>query len=278
MPELRNFLTCLLILLGAQAAWAKEAQDRAPAAAADQQADYLLGAGDVLRITVFQSPELSLEARVSESGTLSYPLLGTLNVRGLTAAQAEARIADGLRNGNFMRQPHVNVFVTQVRAHQVSVLGQVNRPGRYPLDQSDMRLSQVLALAGGVTSQGSDLVTLSGLRNGKRFSTSVNAVEFSQVDGDSADLPVRNGDTVFVERAHVIYIYGEVQRPGQVRLEPDMTLMQALAAGGGTTQRGTERGIQIRRRNAQGKVQILRPSMDEPLRVGDVVYVRESVF
>ncbi len=278
MPELRNFLTCLLILLGAQAAWAKEAQDRTPAAAADQQADYLLGAGDVLRITVFQSPELSLEARVSESGTLSYPLLGTLNVRGLTAAQAEARIADGLRNGNFMRQPHVNVFVTQVRAHQVSVLGQVNRPGRYPLDQSDMRLSQVLALAGGVTSQGSDFVTLSGLRNGKRFSTSVNAVDFSQADGDSADLPVRNGDTVFVERAPVIYIYGEVQRPGQLRLEPDMTLMQALAAGGGTTQRGTERGIQIRRRNAQGKVQILRSSMDEPLRVGDVVYVRESVF
>jgi polysaccharide export outer membrane protein len=92
------------------------------------------------------------------------------------------------------------------------------------------------------------------------------------------DLLVANGDTVFVERAPLVYIYGEVQRPGAMRLERGMTLMQALATGGGLTQRGTEKGLRVHRRAADGKVQVIQPAMDDPLREGDVVYVRESLF
>jgi polysaccharide export outer membrane protein len=83
---------------------------------------------------------------------------------------------------------------------------------------------------------------------------------------------------VWVERAPTVYIYGEVQRPGQLRLERGMTLIQALAAGGGLTQRGTEKGIRIHRRGADGKVQVNQLPMDSALQDGDVVYVRESLF
>ena len=87
-----------------------------------------------------------------------------------------------------------------------------------------------------------------------------------------------NGDVLWVDRAPMVYIYGEVQRPGPMRLERGMTLMQVLATGGGLTQRGTERGIRVHRKGADGKVQIVQPTMDEGVKDGDVVYVKESLF
>ena len=102
------------------------------------------------------------------------------------------------------------------------------------------------------------------------------ASAFSPSSGGQ-DILIQNGDEIWVDRAPTVYIYGEVQRPGPVRLERGMTLMQALAAGGGLTQRGTERGIRVHR-GAGDKVQILQPAMTDRLQNGDVIYVRESLF
>ena len=87
-----------------------------------------------------------------------------------------------------------------------------------------------------------------------------------------------NGDVIYVDRVPTVFIYGEVQRPGVIRLERGMTVMQALATGGGLTQRGTEKGMRVHRRGSDGKVQVIQPAMDDPVRDGDVVYVRESLF
>ena len=92
------------------------------------------------------------------------------------------------------------------------------------------------------------------------------------------DVLIQNGDVLWVDRAPLVYIYGEVQRPGPMRLERGMTLMQVLAAGGGLTQRGTERGIRVHRKAADGKVQVIQAPMDAGLKDGDVVYVKESLF
>lgn len=83
---------------------------------------------------------------------------------------------------------------------------------------------------------------------------------------------------LWVDRQPLAYIYGEVQRPGPMRLERGLTVMQALATGGGLTQRGTEKGIRVHRKGPDGKVQVLQPSMDDKVQEGDVVYVRESLF
>lgn len=241
--------------------------------------EYMLGAGDVIRVTVYQNPDLTLETRVSEAGVISYPLLGSVRVGGQTVTEVEKRIADGLRSGNFVKQPQVTVLVMQVRGNQVSVLGQVGRPGRYPLEVADMRLSDVLAMAGGVAPGGADLVVVAGTRNGQPFRAEIDlARAIGAGNRPGGDIQVLNGDVVWVDRAPTVYIYGEVQRPGAIRLERGMTVMQALASGGGLTLRGTEKGMRVHRRGADGKVQVLQPAMDDPLRDGDVVYVRESLF
>ena len=117
-----------------------------------------------------------------------------------------------------------------------------------------------------------------GTRNGQAFRKEVDLPSLFRGDRREDDVFVQNGDVLYVDRAPQIFIYGEVQRPGTIRLERGMTLMQALATGGGLTQRGTEKGLRVHRKGADGKTQIIQPAMDDQLRDGDVVYVRESLF
>jgi len=241
-------------------------------------ADYRLGSGDVLRVSVYQNPDLTLETRVSESGVVSYPLLGSVRVGGLSVTQAEKSIADGLKSGGFVKQPQVTIVILQVRGNQASVLGQVNRPGRFPIEVADMRLTDLLANAGGVAASGSDLLVLTGTRAGQPYRVEIDLPTLFADGGRTQDISIQNGDVLWVDRAPMVYIYGEVQRPGPMRLERGMTLMQSLATGGGLTQRGTEKGIRVHRKNADGKTLIIQPSLDEALKDGDVVYVRESLF
>ncbi len=249
-----------------------------PAQAADAPANYQIGAGDVLRINVFQNPDLTLEARVGENGSISYPLLGSVRVGGLTAAQAEAELTRGLRDGQFLQQPQVTVLLLQVRGNQVSVLGLVNKPGRFPLDVVGMRLSELLALAGGLAPGANDIVTLSGERAGKPFRSEVDLPALYGRKPSGSDPVLQHGDVVFVDRPPVIYVHGEVQKPGTLRLERDMSAMQAVAASGGVTLRGTLRGLRVHRRDASGKVQVLETASSDKLQDGDVVFVRESLF
>lgn len=129
--------------------------------------EYVLGPGDIVRITVFQNPDLTTEARVSESDVITFPLIGSVKVGGLSVPAAERAIAQQLRSGGFVLQPQVNILPLQIRGNQVAVLGQVNRPGRYPLETLDTRLSDMLATAGGISQTGADEVVLVGERGGQ---------------------------------------------------------------------------------------------------------------
>ncbi len=240
--------------------------------------DYVLGAGDVIRVNVYQNQDLTLETRVNESGAISYPLLGQVKLGGLSVTAAERSLAEGLLKGNFLRQPQVSIMVLQVRGNQVSVLGLVNRPGRYPLETAGMRLSELLAAAGGVAAGGADAVNLTGQRNGLPYRMRIDIGALFTGAAEQQDPVVQNGDTLYVDRQPLVYIFGEVQRPGSMRLERGMTLMQALAAGGGLNQRGTEKGIKVHRRGADGQVQILELPMTAALQDSDVVRVAESLF
>ena len=275
---------CATALLASGLCWALLAgpaaaqQAAAATLAATPTVEYRLGAGDVVRISVYQNPDLTLETRVAETGLLSFPLLGSIKIGGLGVTAAEKLIADGLRNGNFVKQPQVTLTVLQVRGNQASVLGQVNRPGRYPIEVADMRLTDLLAMAGGTAGTGADVVVVTGTRNGQAFRTEVDLPTVFAAGGQAKDLLIINGDNVWVDRQPLVYIYGEAQRPGPMHLERGMTLMQALATGGGLTQRGTEKGIRVHRKSADGGVDVITPKLDDKLRDGDVVYVRESLF
>src|SRR5688500_839698 len=119
-----------------------------------------LGPGDTVRITVFQNPDLTTEARLSERGTIVFPLVGEIALGGRTPTDAGTHIADRLKQGQLVKTPQVNVGVMQVRSRQVSVLGHVVKPGRYALDDASSRITDLLALAGGIAATGDDVVTV----------------------------------------------------------------------------------------------------------------------
>jgi polysaccharide biosynthesis/export protein len=249
----------------------------APGHASDSN-DYRLGAGDTIRISVYHNQDLTTEARVSESGVISYPLIGAVELGGLTIAAAEKKIAGMLKDGGFIQDPQVNIVLEQARGSQVSVLGQVNRPGRYPLETLNMHVTDMLATAGGASAGGSDSVILMGARDGKPFRKEIDIASLFLDGKRGDDVQVEGGDVIYVHRAPIFYIYGEVQRPGSYRVERNMTLMQALAEGGGPTMRGTQRGIKIFRRDMDGKLNETSLDLTSPVNADDVLYVRESLF
>lgn len=330
-------------------------------AANEDQQDYVLGAGDMIRVSVYGSPDLATEARITSAGAISFPLIGDVKIGGNSPGEAEKIIGDLLEKGGFVKQPQVNLVVQQFQSQMVSVLGDVNRPGRYPLDRPTS-LSDVLAMAGGVNGNGSEIVTVISQRAGKslkrdfdlRELTSkgnteqnpkvsgsdviyVNAREVSvlgqvnrpgmysivsgvrsvldflsqaggispagaetiivttarngklikhEIDVDqlfkqgdlSTNFELAAGDSIYVPRYPMFYIYGEVQRPGAYRLERKMTVTQALSLGGGLTMRGTERGIRIKRRDEKGQLQTVDAQMGDELKPDDVLYLRESLY
>jgi polysaccharide export outer membrane protein len=230
------------------------------------QAGDKLGVGDAVRVTVFQQPDLTLETRIGEAGTISMPLAGQVKVAGLTTTAAAAQIAEALKRGKYLNNPQVSVALTTLRSRQVSVLGMVARPGRYPLDETSSQLADVIAAAGGVLPTGSETVLVS--RGGKE----------QKVELLGKGVVLQGGETVYVDRAPVFYIYGEVTRAGAYRVEPNMSVMQAIAAGGGITPRGSDRRLKLRRAAADGKWVETDVGLQERIRPDDVIYVKEALF
>lgn len=240
-------------------------------------ADYQLGSGDIVHITVYDHPELLTDARVDEQGKISFPLIGSVSVAGKTAAVAQSLIADALEKGDFLKKPQVNLIVTAYRSKQVSVLGQVNKPGKYPLDSAST-VSDLLALAGGVAEDGADEIILIHNQDGKSQQFKINTKSLFQDGQVDLNHQVKGGDVIFVPRTAVFYIYGEVQKPGAYRLTGNLNVMQAVSLGGGITPRGTQRGIQIRRDDKDGKPVRIHAALTDGVRENDVVYVKESLF
>jgi polysaccharide export outer membrane protein len=240
--------------------------------------EYVFVPGDTFRIIVFKSPELSTEARVSGSGVISYPLLGSVKVVGLTPSEVEHLIGQQLVKGAFITNPQISVLPEQTYGNQVSVLGEVNRPGRYPIAGLVMRLSDMVATAGGISATGGDQIIVSGSRDGKKFLREIDIRGVFQRGKLEDDIELQGGDTLYVGRPRNFYIYGNVQHPGVFRLEPFMTLRQALAAGGGPTIIGNPQNPVVYRRSAAGKVEESTLGLSDVILDADVIYVKERMF
>jgi polysaccharide biosynthesis/export protein len=240
--------------------------------------DYRLGPGDSIKVQVYQNPDLSVEVRVSESGAVNYPLVGSVKLGGLSISEAERAIAHALRTANILKQPQVNIVLQQVRGNVVSVLGEVQKPGRFALETTNVRVSDMLAAAGGITPNGDDVLVVSGARDGKPFRKTVDIPALFQNTRGDNDIVLQPGDTLYVNKAPLFYIYGEAQKPGPYKIERGMTVMQALAQGGGPTPRGSANRLRLNRTGPDGKVITTEPRMTDPVQPGDVLFVRESLF
>jgi polysaccharide export outer membrane protein len=245
-------------------------------------ADNVLNDGDLVRISVYGNPDLTTEVKVSAQGDINFPLIGEVSVMGFTASQAEKLISKKLIADGFLRQAQVNLIVLQSTGQQVSVLGQVAKPGKYSIETGSKTLFDFIALSGGVSAQGSDFMTIIRMSQNPPQRISVNIKKlFLQSNTDqinSANMQMQADDIIYVPEAPVFYVYGEARTPGVFRFTPGMTLVQALSMAGGLSARGTENGLQIQRRNQDGQLVEVEATMSTVIFADDIITVKESLF
>lgn len=240
-------------------------------AAEIEQTKYLLGASDVIKISVYDHPDLLLETQLADDGSINFPLIGKVNLNGLTFPGAEEVIAQKLDKGGFVRAPQVNILISDYRSQRISVIGEVNRPGRYPLDGKTL-LVDMLANAGGISPMGSDTIVL--IRDGKRLEFNIPKLMAKA----EQSVALKAGDQIYIPRMQQVYVYGEVLRPGAYRLEPKMTVMQALSLAGGFTPKASHRSIQIQRPATDGSLEKIDVKLTDFVHQNDVIYIDESLF
>ena len=237
-----------------------------------------LGPGDSVSIQVYGQPDMTTTVYVSDDGSIPVPLAGPVQVGGLSPAQASGQIERALRDGKFLVDPHVTLTVTQSRSQRVSVLGQVGTPGRYPVE-SNTSIFDLLAQAGGVTANGSDVVYLLRQdKDGKEIRYPIDLKGLANSNGAIPTQTLRGGDSVFVPKAEQFSIYGEVTTPGRYRVEPGMTVIEAIAKAGGITQRGSQRRVEIKRKQSNGSYNNVKARFGDLVQPDDVIHVKESIF
>jgi len=244
------------------------------AAGSADQVEYRLGAGDLLKINVYGYPDMSADVRVDESGSISYAYVGQVAVGGHSARDVESLVAKKLTDGGFIRSPQVSVLVSDYRSQKVAVMGQVSRPGQYPLRKTSSVIDLLAEAGGVVNTMAADEATLLRADGSKR---SIDLFKLFEGDPEQ-NSAVMAGDTIYVPKASQFYVYGEVQRPGTYKLERNMTVSQAISMGGGLTPRGTERGAKVKRRNEQGKETRIGVKGSDLLQPDDVLVIKESLF
>ncbi|MEI2414845.1 SLBB domain-containing protein [Orrella sp. JC864] len=238
-----------------------------------------VGPGDTLGINVFGQPELGAQVTIDADGQITVPFLGVLTVQGLSPTAVGQLIADGLRSKGYLRDPQVGVEVVRVRSRIASILGEVNRPGRYPIE-GRLTLLELLAMAGGLKDGAADTaVILRGQDDGPaRQRIELFVGNRQQPARELQDLALQAGDIVYVSQAPHFFIHGEVTRSGSYPVEPELDVMRALSIAGGMTDRASARRITVNRKAPDGTMTKLKVGLGDPILPGDVIFVDERIF
>ncbi len=242
-----------------------------------------IGGGDLLNISVYGVPELTQDARVNNSGELYLPLIGYVQLAGLTLDQAQTVIENRLREGEFVKSPHVTVFLKEYVNQSATVTGEVVRPGVYPI-LGTRRLLEVLAAAGGVTPRAGKTVTITH-RDHPDEPVKVELPADLQ-KSPKENIEILPGDTLMVNRAGVVYVVGEVARPAGLIMDNNekMTVIQAIALAGGTTSVAAMNSARLIRATSKGRQEIQLPlkkmlsskQADIDLQPDDIIFVPAS--
>jgi polysaccharide biosynthesis/export protein len=284
-PKLALITSLLLCSAHAAIAWAAAPGPAGPAAGPLPVPGTIaaspltaLGPGDSVTLHVFGQPDMDTVLGVADNGTVSVPLAGSVQVGGVSTDVAARRVEKSLKDGGFFVDPHVTLTLTQSMSQRVSVLGEVHAPGRYPVD-SKTTIVDLLAQAGGETEFGSDTVYV--LRPDASGAIKRYPVNLKGLANGATSAPtqlLRSGDSVFVPRAEQFFILGEVQKPSMYKLEPNMTVLQAIALAGGVTPKGSVRRVELKRAGKNGEQIVIKPKGNDLVQPDDVIRVKESIF
>lgn len=240
-------------------------------------AAYNIGPDDLLRISVYGYEDLKTESRVSPDGRITFPLIGDVVASGKSTIELEEAIAVRLIEGGFIHDAQVSVTVVEHISQQVSVLGYVNKPGRYPLD-SNSSVVDLIAMAEGISPTGDHKAVVTRIVDGKAQKRELDLRAYLENADSIPAFKMQQGDQVYVPKAPMFYIYGEVQHPGGYPIEPQISVMKALSLGGGLTLRGTDNGIVVKRKTDKGELQETDVELGDPVLKDDVIYVGERWF
>jgi polysaccharide export outer membrane protein len=242
-----------------------------------------MGPGDLLDITVFDTPELTERVRVDSEGKITLPLIGEISVRGTTARALENVIRGKLIDGSFVKDPQVSVFIAEYAGQMAYVTGEVTRPGAYALLRSHLLLD-LISVAGGLTSRASNTVTI--LRGDGPAQHIL--VDLSDKDETRSNPEILPGDSITVGQSGIVYVLGDVNRPGGFMLDRRTTLsvVQAVALAEGTKSSASlskailVRTIQGKRQETPLNLKMIMKSQnpDLVLQASDILYVPGSVM
>ncbi len=235
--------------------------------------DYRIGRGDVLKITVYRAADMESTVRVSDQGEIVFPAIGAIDVAEKTAAEVAGIVAAGLKSRGIFLDPSVNVMVVEFHSKTVSVLGAVLKPGEIILDRPNLTIAEVLARAGTTFTAASGFVSVVDPGGARE--------QFDLVDLASGghNRIARPGEVLFVQAPPTFYIRGEVIRSGEYPVTAGLTVGQAIAIGGGLTDRGSAARVRIERHGADGAL-IVQRSVKGGVSVqpGDLLIVGSRLF
>ncbi|MEA3230229.1 MAG: polysaccharide biosynthesis/export family protein [Thermodesulfobacteriota bacterium] len=242
--------------------------------------DYIVGEGDVLKITVYEHDDLTMTVRVSGEGTIAFPLIGKVPVAGLTLTGIARKITVLLADG-YIVNPQVNIFIHEFRSNKATVLGQINRPGLYELRQYTTLL-EIISQAGGLTrGAGNKAIIKRKLPSGSdREEKSITIDLKNMIEGGdtSRNIQIMGGDSIYITAVAVYYVTGEVKKPDEFNLDGKISIIQAITKAGGFTEKAAPTKVKIIRKTADSKKVLSKVSMDEPVLPNDVIVVPESFF
>lgn len=267
---------CASFAFAGQVAVALEATEAPPAPSSSQFVH--IGTGDQVRVDIFGNADLTTTTTVAADGSIRLPLVGAVTVGGQSPTEAANNIEIAYRNGEYLVDPHITVTVVQSSSQRVSVLGEVRNPGRYPIE-SNTTVLDLIALAGGVTEKGSDIVYILRPDGSGTKQLSVNTRSFlsSREPGSAPTETLQGGDSIVVPKG-TFFINGQVTHPGEFRIEGDMVLFEAIARAGGVTPLGSASRVEIRRRGPDGKFLDLKGKKNMRIEPGDIIKVKERLF
>jgi polysaccharide biosynthesis/export protein len=218
--------------------------------AMQSSASLRLESGDLVEVAVYNVPELTTKARISSQGEIYLPLIDYVHVTGLTAEEAEGVIQKRLADGGFVKNPHVTLFVDQYASQGASILGEVARPGVYPVP-GQQQLFDLISAAGGFTEKAGRSITVTHRDQPDKPITVPLSRNVS--DNPESNIPVLPGDTIIVRKADLVYVVGDVGRPsGFLMNSGRLTVLQAIALAGGTTRTANLGGARIIRKSPDG--------------------------
>jgi polysaccharide export outer membrane protein len=214
------------------------------------QASLRLSPGDLVELSVYNVPELATRARVSNRGDIYLPLIDYVHVAGLTAEETQAVIQQKLSNGGFVKNPHATVFVETYVSQGASLLGEVGRPGIYPV-VGQQRLFDVISAAGGFTEKAGRSITIT--HRGQPDKPLVVPLARNVSDNPDSNVFVYPGDTIVVRKADIVYVVGDVGRPSGFAMDSGhLTVLQVIALAGGTTKTAKLSSVRLLRKGPEG--------------------------